>query len=188
LLHFRDKDLQYDMRTRDLRWKCRETRRGKFRRISRSAWRSTARQPPPINAAQLGVEHHNERTNTLTAARPVGSVPLPFLRVSATQMRRHRATPWPATDKPQPSPSVLDRHSGRRSPQSPSAMLRPTPRPTRTSRTRCSRSTCSSGRRSAQPQRQHSPPKTERPPGSRRPHSAMAPRFPSPRRCSTPSA
>jgi ribosomal protein L22 len=43
-------------------------------------------------------------------------------------------------------------------------MLRPTPRPTRTSRTRCSRSTCSSGRRSAQPQRQHSPPKTGKAP------------------------
>lgn len=134
----------------------------------------TARRPPPINAAQLGVEHHNERPNTLTAVWTVGLVSLPSM-------------PRPATDKPQPSPSVLDRRSGRPSPQSRSAMLRQTPRPTRTSRTRCSRSICSSKRLSAQQQRQRSPSKMESAPRSRPPHSAMAPHFPSPRRCSLPS-
>lgn len=107
---------------------------------------------------------------------------------NADAVHRPRAPPCPATDNPQPSPSVLARPSGRPSPQSHSAMPRPTPRPTRTSRIRCSRSTCSSGTPSAQQQRPRSPPTPARLPRSRRRRSATAPPFPSPRRCSTPSA
>lgn len=82
------------------------------------------RRQVSVSAAQPGVEHHNEHTNTLAAAWAVWSVPSCFLfffhRVLSCQrsaMQPPRVSPpMAAADRQQPSPFALDTPNGPPSP------------------------------------------------------------------------
>ena len=81
------------------------------------------RRQVSVSAAQPGVEHHNEHTNTLAAAWAVWSVPSCFFffhRVLSCQrsaMQPPRVSPpMAAADRQQPSPLALDTPNGPPSP------------------------------------------------------------------------